>query len=364
MNGTDRSVFVAGGCGFIGGHFVRQLACQAECQIVVVDKLTYASDFESIRSLVDMGRVQFLQADICDLETIYGILSQHRCDWVVNFAAESHVDRSIDGPDVFVQSNTVGAQRLAEAAYRYWTGLEDSSLRNHFRFLQVSTDEVYGSCDAGLPFREGQAYNPSSPYAASKAAGDHLVMSYHKTYGLPVLTSIASNNFGPFQFPEKLIPLMIQRSMNGGVLPIYGEGNQRRDWLFVEDHCDALLSILKAGKPGETYHVASNVSLTNLQLVERICKILEMCAGISDAKNRIQSVADRPGHDYCYSVDASKLRKELGWQASASFDDHLQRTVRWYLENLDWLNRKSQTANAADRLGTRGTKSYYSAGGR
>lgn len=358
MDLTNHSVLVAGGCGFIGGHFVRRLARSSNAKILVVDKLTYASNHERLQPLVDAGRIQFMQADIADQQQLYTAIAASQCDWVVNFAAESHVDRSIDGPNLFVQSNTVGAQRLAEAAYQYWAGTLAADARTRFRFLQVSTDEVYGSCEVDDPFVESQAYSPSSPYAASKAAADHLVMAYHNTYGMPVMISIGSNNFGPYQFPEKLIPLMIQRAVGGAPLPLYGSGEQRRDWLYVEDHCDALLQILQSGRPGEKYHVASGSNCTNRQIVESLCELVGKVIGVDNAAERIVSVVDRPGHDHCYAIDASKVRNEFGWEPAASFDQQLETTVQWYLGNLDWLNAKTQLAQSHGRLGLRGAEAY------
>jgi dTDP-glucose 4,6-dehydratase len=331
------ATMVTGGCGFIGGHFVRQLARKSAAPIIVVDKLTYAADRDSLTPLIHAGRVRFVQADICDGDQMHQLMRDYRVRWVVNFAAESHVDRSIDGPDPFIHSNVVGAQRLAEAAFRHWSHLETTE-RECFRFLQVSTDEVYGSSTGDAPYTENQPYSPTSPYAASKAAADHLVLSYHRTYGLPVLISISANNYGPLQHPEKLIPLMIQRAAQGGELPVYGDGCQQRDWLHVTDHCDALMHILAAGAAGDSYNIATGERIANLQLVREICRIVNTASPHSNGERRIRHVIDRPGHDRCYAIDASKLRETLGWRPQASFDVKLLETVQWYLEHLDWCS--------------------------
>ncbi|NPC55784.1 dTDP-glucose 4,6-dehydratase [Caenimonas soli] len=334
-------IFVTGGAGFIGSNFVLDWLARSEEPVLNLDKLTYAGNPENLASLQGDARYAFVHGDIGDGELVARLLRDHQPRAVINLAAESHVDRSIHGPAAFVQTNVVATFHLLEAVRNYFAGLQGEP-RRLFRFLHVSTDEVFGSLQASDPaFREDNAYQPNSPYSASKAASDHLVRAYHHTYGLPVLTSNCSNNYGPFQFPEKLIPLMIVNALAGQNLPVYGDGLQRRDWLHVADHCEALRRVLEAGRPGETYNVGGRNELANIQIVQRVCDLLDELAPRAGGSFRglITHVADRPGHDRRYAVDASKIATELGWRPAHTFEEGIRQTVQWYLDRPGWVER-------------------------
>lgn len=331
-------ILVTGGAGFIGSNFVLDWIAAESTPVVNLDKLTYAGNPANLASLKGDSRYVFAQGDICDRTLIAGLLQKHQPRAIVHFAAESHVDRSIHGPGEFVQTNVVGTFSLLEEARAYWGTLAESA-KNRFRFLHVSTDEVYGSLGMNDPaFSETTPYAPNSPYAASKAASDHLVRAYHHTYGMPVITTNCSNNYGPLQFPEKLIPLMILNALNGKPLPVYGDGKNVRDWLHVSDHCSGIRAALAKGKPGETYNIGGNSEKTNLEVVHAVCTILDELhpAGAPHAK-LITYVKDRPGHDQRYAINAEKIRCELGWEPQERFEKGLRRTVEWYLNNGDWV---------------------------
>ncbi len=334
------TILVTGGAGFIGGNFVLDWLAQFDEKVVNLDKLTYAGNLDSLRSLDGDPRHVFVHADIGDRERVATLLAEHQPRAILNFAAESHVDRSIHGPGEFIQTNIVGTFNLLEATRAYWDGLEGED-KAAFRFLHVSTDEVYGSLEPQAPaFTEHHRYEPNSPYSASKAASDHLVRAYHHTYGLPVLTTNCSNNYGPYHFPEKLIPLVIHNALSGKALPIYGDGQQIRDWLYVKDHCSAIRRVLEAGTLGETYNVGGWNEKANLDVVHTLCAILDELQPRADAqsyKTQITFVKDRPGHDKRYAIDASKLERELGWKPAETFETGIRKTVQWYLANGDWV---------------------------
>jgi len=331
-------ILVTGGAGFIGSNFVLDWLAQSDEPVLNIDKLTYAGNLNNLASLRGDARHLFVQADICDGARMAELLARHRPRAIVHFAAESHVDRSILGPAAFVTTNVNGTFSLLEAARGYWSGL-DKAGRRDFRFLHVSTDEVYGTLGpADPPFSETTPYAPNSPYSASKAAADHLVRAYHHTYGLPTLTTNCSNNYGPYHFPEKLIPLMIANALAGQPLPIYGDGQQVRDWLYVSDHCAAIRRVLEAGRPGETYNVGGWNEMTNLQVVHTLCDMLDQAApGAASYRQQISYVTDRPGHDRRYAIDARKIERELGWKPAETFASGIGKTVRWYLANQDWV---------------------------
>ena len=330
-------ILVTGGAGFIGANFVRDWCASAGEPVVNLDLLTYAGNLGSLAPLQDDPRHSFVRGDIGDRALIDALLARHRPRAIVNFAAESHVDRSIHGPAAFIATNVVGTFTLLDAARAHWSALPAPE-RAAFRFLHVSTDEVYGSLAADAPaFTETTAYAPNSPYSASKAASDHLVRAYHHTYGLPTLTSNCSNNYGPLQFPEKLIPLMIVNALAGQPLPVYGDGQNVRDWLYVGDHCSALRALLDGGRPGETYNVGGNAEMNNIDVVRTLCRIVAELAPGSDPARQITYVQDRPGHDRRYAIDASKIRRELAWMPRETFASGLRRTVQWYLDNGAWL---------------------------
>ncbi len=343
---------VTGGAGFIGGNFVLA-AVSRGVRVVNLDALTYAGNLDTLRGLDGNADHVFVQGDIGDRCLVERLLAEHRPDAIVNFAAESHVDRSIDGPGAFVQTNVVGTLALLECARDYWKG-QEGARRDAFRFLHVSTDEVYGSLGDSGRFTETTPYAPNSPYSASKAASDHLVRAFHHTYGLPVLTTNCSNNYGPYQFPEKLIPLVIAKALAGEAIPVYGDGLNVRDWLFVEDHCDAIERVLQKGRPGETYNVGGNAERENLVVVRTICRLLDARRPLGDGRAReslITFVADRPGHDRRYAIDAGKIRDELGWQPALGFDEGMARTVDWYLDNADWVQRVLDGSYRLERIG-------------
>ncbi|WP_370679890.1 dTDP-glucose 4,6-dehydratase [Comamonas sp. GB3 AK4-5] len=333
-------ILVTGGAGFIGANFVLDwLAHHAE-PVLNVDKLTYAGNLENLAALEGDARHVLVQADIADSATMERLLAEHQPRAVIHFAAESHVDRSIHGPEDFIQTNVVGTFRLLEAVRGYWNGLEEQA-KADFRFLHVSTDEVYGSLSPSDPaFTEANNYEPNSPYSASKAASDHLVRAWHHTYGLPVLTTNCSNNYGPLHFPEKLIPLVIVNALAGKPLPVYGDGMQVRDWLYVRDHCSAIRRVLEAGKLGETYNVGGWNEKANIDIVKTVCGLLDRLRPRSDGKSyaeQISYVTDRPGHDRRYAIDARKLERELGWKPAETFETGIRKTVQWYLDHPQWV---------------------------
>lgn len=351
-----RTILVTGGAGFIGGEFVRQAAAGEQTRIVTLDALTYAGNLDNLESVLDNPRHRFVQGDIGDKALVARLLAEEQPSAVVNFAAESHVDRSIDDPGAFVRTNVVGTWTLLEAALDYWRGLTMERAEK-FRFLQVSTDEVYGSLGPEGKFMESTSYAPNSPYAASKAAADHFVRAYHHTFGLPALITNCSNNYGPYQFPEKLIPLTISKALAGEPIPVYGDGAQVRDWLYVGDHCEALALALDWGRPGEVYNIGGDSERTNLEVVKTICAILNRLAPASPHRPHeklITFVKDRPGHDRRYAIDFSKLRAELGWMPRETFESGLERTVGWYLENRAWVERALSGAYRGERLGLGG----------
>jgi dTDP-glucose 4,6-dehydratase len=331
-------IFVTGGAGFIGSNFVRHCAEQQSTPIVNIDCLTYAGNLANL-SGIDQARLQLSQTDICDESAIARLFASHAPEAIVHFAAESHVDRSIVGPDEFIRTNVFGTFSLLKAALVYWRGLSPEK-QKAFRFLHVSTDEVYGSLGpTDPPFSETTAYAPNSPYSASKAASDHLVRAYHHTYGLPTLTTNCSNNYGPYQFPEKLIPVMISNALKGKPLPVYGDGKNVRDWLYVQDHCLAILQVLRRGTPGECYNIGGKNEKSNLDVVHTLCDVLESLRPSKGHAYRslITYVADRPGHDRRYAIDARRIEEELGWSPAETFETGLHKTVQWYLDNPVWL---------------------------
>ncbi len=344
---------VTGGAGFIGGNFVHRAVAEG-VRVVVLDKLTYAGHRETLAPLEGGENFHFVQGDIGDSALLTRLLGEFQPDAVINFAAESHVDRSIDGPGDFIQTNVVGTFRLLEATRGYWQALKPEK-KTAFRLLHVSTDEVYGSLGPEGLFTETTAYAPNSPYSASKAASDHLVRAWHHTYGLPVLTTNCSNNYGPYQYPEKLIPLVIHKILAGQPIPVYGTGENVRDWLYVEDHVQAILRVLEAGQPGEVYNIGGNAERQNIEVVRKLCAILDELR--PDAQGQpherlITFVDDRPGHDLRYAIDAGKIQRELGWQPRESFDSGLRRTVQWYLDNTAWVRAVTQGQYGGERLGT------------
>lgn len=346
-------VLITGGAGFIGSCFVRQTIAESQFKAVVLDKLTYAGNLDSLAEVAGSRRYVFQQGAIEDTALVGRLLDKYRPQAILNFAAESHVDRSIDRPSDFVTTNVVGTCSLLDAALGYWSTL-DRGRRAAFRFLQISTDEVYGSLGPTGKFSEVSCYAPNSPYSASKASADHFVRAYHRTYGLPTLITTSSNNFGPYQFPEKLVPLMILNALAGNPLPLYGDGRQIRDWIYVHDHCDAIWTVLKMGQVGETYNIGANSERTNLAIVESICGLVEQLAAnlpCTPVSSLIQFVEDRPGHDRRYATDASKLSSELGWTPKYDFDSALRTTVQWYLDHETWTQRVSDGSYAKQRLG-------------
>ena len=341
---------VTGGAGFIGGNFVLRQVLENNVRVINLDKLTYAGNLDTLKQLENNDNHIFIQGDITDNDLVAEIFDKYKPNAVVNFAAESHVDRSIDAPDDFIQTNILGTFNLLKNSLNYYQSLDSD---NHFRFLHVSTDEVYGSLgDTGL-FTETTPYSPNSPYSASKASSDHLVRAYCHTYGLPVLTTNCSNNYGPYQFPEKLIPLMITKALNFESLPVYGDGKNIRDWLFVTDHCKAIETVLKKGKIGEVYNVGGNEEKQNIEVVHTLCDILDEVAPNSGKSRRdlITFVKDRPGHDQRYAIDSSKLQNELGWKPEETFESGIRKTVKWYLDNKTWCDRVLDGSYQGQRLG-------------
>lgn len=355
------SILVTGGAGFIGSNFVRQWLALESSPVAVLDKLTYAGNYDSLEPLLNEksyeGRIAFVQGDLCDASALASVLRKYRVAQIVHFAAESHVDRSIDGPAVFVQTNVLGTFTLLEECRKYFHELSPDE-QGAFRFLHVSTDEVYGSLGATGKFHEETPYDPRSPYSASKASSDFFVNAYFHTYGLPVLTTNCSNNYGPFQFPEKLIPLMILNCLEGKALPVYGDGLNVRDWLYVEDHCTAIRTVLHCGKPGESYNLGGNCETTNIHIVKTIAALVDKLAPmygitlpVSPCESLVRYVKDRPGHDRRYAMDITKVETELGWKPSMTFDEGMEKTVRWYLENREWCGRITQGKYQRQRLG-------------
>jgi len=337
-----KNILVTGGCGFIGSNFVRMILDQwPDCRVINLDKLTYAGNLKNLVEIESDSRYRFIRGDICDRDLLGQLFRDERIDSVVHFAAESHVDRSIIGPGEFIRTNINGTFSLLEAARTAWLSAEAGTTPGRCRFLHVSTDEVYGSLGDTGRFSETTPYDPHSPYSASKAASDHLVSAYFHTYGLPALVSNCSNNYGPYQFPEKLIPLMILNARDGNDLPVYGDGRNVRDWLYVEDHSRALLAVLDRGRVGETYNIGGDAEKTNIEVVRTICAVLDDQIGLlDDGRERsalIRFVTDRPGHDRRYAIDAGKIKEGLGWRPTVDFEDGLRRTVQWYLEHADWV---------------------------
>ena len=356
MRLRGQTILVTGGAGFIGGNFVRHLIGVGDVRVVNLDALTYAGNLDTLASVMGDSDHVFVEGSISDRVLVDRLLAEHCPGVIVNFAAETHVDRSIDGPGNFVRTNVVGTFELLEAARAYWGNLREAA-REEFRFLHVSTDEVYGSLKGSGTFTEETAYAPNSPYAASKAASDHFVRAYHHTYGLPVLTTNCSNNYGPYQFPEKLISLVIQNALAGKPLPVYGDGRQVRDWLYVEDHCRAIVTVLEGGRPGEVYNVGGRNEKTNLEVVRAVCALLDELlpsSPFAPHASLIVFVEDRPGHDRLYAIDAEKIRRELGWLPKETFESGLEKTVRWYLDNQAWCERVLSGAYQGERLGLGG----------
>jgi dTDP-glucose 4,6-dehydratase len=348
-------VLVTGGAGFIGSAVVRHLVSRPNVAVVNVDKLTYAGNLDSLASIAGAPSYAFRQTDICDRRAVGDILRQHQPEAIMHLAAESHVDRSIDGPDAFLQTNVMGTGCLLQEITDYWRNL-DADRRTRFRFLHVSTDEVYGDLgSSGGLFTETTPYAPSSPYAATKAGSDHLVRAWGRTYGLPVLVTNCSNNYGPYQFPEKLIPHMILNALAGKPLPVYGNGQQIRDWLYVEDHARALWTVLEHGRVGETYNIGGHNEQRNLEVVRLICRVLQDSVHVAGKKfeELITFVTDRPGHDTRYAIDAGKIERELGWKPLETFETGLKKTVQWYLDNRGWWQRVLDGSYRLERIGTR-----------
>lgn len=344
---------VTGGAGFIGGEFVRQWIAEENSPVVNLDKLTYAGNLESLAEIAGDPRHLFYQGDIGNAEFVRGLLQKHCPRAIVNFAAESHVDRSIDGPSAFVETNVSGTFRLLEETRQYWKSLPEAE-QHDFRFLHVSTDEVYGSLGPVGKFTEQTPYAPNSPYSASKAASDHFVRAYHHTYGMPTLTTNCSNNYGPYQFPEKLVPVVILNCLEGKPLPVYGDGAQIRDWLYVADHCRAIRTVLDRGRVGEVYNIGGDSEMTNLEVVQAICAAVDrLQPGLAHAPctSLITFVKDRPGHDRRYAIDFSKIETELGWKPSLSFHEAIGRTVAWYLDNTTWVANIASGGYRRTRLG-------------
>jgi dTDP-glucose 4,6-dehydratase len=356
------NLLITGGAGFIGSAVIRHIIHNTQDEVVNLDKLTYAGNLESVRAVSDSERYTFEQADICNRAAVDRILSEHKPDAIMHLAAESHVDRSIDGSAAFIETNIVGTYTLLEATRSYWNTL-GAECKNRFRFHHISTDEVYGDLEGPEDlFTEQASYAPSSPYSASKASSDHLVRAWRRTYGLPTLITNCSNNYGPYHFPEKLIPLVILKALDGKPLPVYGKGTQVRDWLYVEDHARALYKVLTEGRVGETYNIGGHNEKQNIEVVQTICNILQDCAppqqnvGVASAaikhyKDLITFVTDRPGHDMRYAIDAKKIQQELGWVPEETFETGIRKTVQWYLNNLGWCRRVQDGSYQRERLG-------------
>jgi len=356
MRFRGTTVFVTGGAGFIGSAVIRHLLDETEANVVNIDKLTYAANLHSIPQAAKHPRYRFARVDIGDAPELRRLFETHAPHCVMNLAAESHVDRSIDGPAAFIETNVAGTFTLLQEALRHWRGLDPAAQRR-FRFHHISTDEVYGSLGPEGLFTETTPYAPNSPYAASKASSDHLVRAWRETYGLPTLLTNCSNNYGPYHFPEKLIPLMIIKALAGDALPVYGQGLNVRDWLFVEDQARALTRVFEAGTPGESYIIGGRAERKNIEVVTRICETLDRIRPRADGrsyKEQISYVADRPGHDHRYAIDPSKIERELGWKAQESFDSGIERTIRWYLDNETWWRPLVEEKGAVQRVGLKG----------
>jgi dTDP-glucose 4,6-dehydratase len=346
-------LLVTGGAGFIGSAVVRKAVLERRYSVVNLDKLTYAGSLENLRLVEKESNYKFIQSDICDLEAMTRIFMEEKPNAILHLAAESHVDRSIDGPRVFMETNVMGTYSLLEAARKYWLGLGEKEKLN-FRFQHISTDEVFGELGSTGFFHEETPYAPNSPYSSSKAASDHLVRAWRETYGLPTVTTNCSNNYGPYHFPEKLVPLMILNALEGKKLPVYGKGDQIRDWLYVEDHAEALLTVLEKGQVGETYCIGGHNEKTNISVVQTICHLLDELRPKADRSSyttQIQFVADRPGHDHRYAIDASKIKNKLGWVPKETFESGIKKTVLWYLENSSWCEKIRASKYSGERLG-------------
>jgi dTDP-glucose 4,6-dehydratase len=356
--GKHNYLIITGGAGFIGSTLIRSVLDGTDYSVVNIDKLTYAGNLNSLAAVEDNPRYKFVQADICDIKKMQDIFEKYRPSAVIHLAAESHVDRSIDGPADFLQTNVIGTYSLLETSRNYWRAL-DAKAKNDFRFLHVSTDEVFGTLGKTGYFSESSAYKPNSPYSASKASSDHFVRAWYHTYGIPVLITNCSNNYGPFQFPEKLIPVVILNAFKGKPVPVYGKGENIRDWLYVEDHANALITVLEKGKPGETYNIGARNEQKNLDLVRMICGLMDELAPderIGRHEDLITFVTDRPGHDLRYAIDPVKIENELGWRPAASFEVGLRKTVQWYLENQVWCNQILNGSYRLERLGLKGVE--------
>lgn len=352
-NSLQKTILLTGGAGFIGSAVVRKIINETQHRVVVLDALTYAGNLDSLKAQSNSPRFQFEMADISVLPHLKELFANYNPDTVMHLAAESHVDRSIDGPGLFVQTNVVGTFNLLQAALGYWRTLNDAA-RREFRFHHVSTDEVFGSLGQDGLFTEETPYQPNSPYSASKAASDHFVRAWHHTYGLPTLITNCSNNYGPFHFPEKLVPLMILNALEGKALPVYGKGDNVRDWLYVDDHADALLQVALRGRPGETYNIGGNEERQNIEVARMICALMDELApsaAVGRHDSLITYVTDRPGHDQRYAIDAGKISRELGWKPKESFESGLRKTVNWYLANREWWTRVRTGSYRGERLG-------------
>ena len=353
---TNKNILVTGGAGFIGSAVVRYLINSTDNRVLNIDKLTYAGNLESLASVNDNPRYQFLHADICDKVAMTKAFDDFEPDIVMHLAAESHVDRSIDGPMDFIQTNIIGTYNLLEVARNYWQNLTEDK-KSRFKFHHISTDEVYGDLEGTEDlFTEATSYSPSSPYSASKASSDHLVRAWHRTYGLPIVITNCSNNYGPYHFPEKLIPLVILNALDGKPLPVYGDGKQIRDWLYVEDHARALYLVATTAKVGETYNIGGHNEKQNIDVVKTICTILDNIKPRTDGQSYIQQITfvkDRPGHDLRYAIDASKIQQELNWQPQETFESGIQKTVEWYLNNLEWCRHVQDGSYQRERLGVK-----------
>jgi len=347
-------ILITGGCGFIGTNFILKLMQETDNTLLNLDKLTYAGNIDNLSSISDKPNYQFIEGDISNRQIVSDAIYHFQPDTIVHFAAESHVDRSINDPMKFIQTNIVGTATLLDVALNYYQNLTDAENRKKFLLLHVSTDEVFGSLENDGLFTENTPYDPSSPYSASKAGSDHLVRAWHRTYGLPILITNCSNNYGPYQFPEKLIPLMIANCLDGKPLPVYGKGENIRDWLYVKDHCDAIDTVLSYGQIGETYNIGGNTEIQNIDIVKFICSILDDLRPQSNGdpyQNLITYVKDRPGHDYRYAIDASKIKNDLGWKPKEKFETGIRKTIKWYLENENWWRQIQDGTYNQERLG-------------